>query len=364
MSRVINTNTARLHDAILVTGATGMLAQQLIHQLLANTARPLILCVRASSDLAALARMQAALPELDYTRVHVLAFDLAAPQLGWSNALFESVGSACTEIWHLAAEVNFLLSAAELAASNTESARSIFRLAQTNGALLHFASSLGVFPYQLPHDVDEQSARPDGLFASGYASSKWQAEELLRQLSNEGAQAKPVRLRIYRLGLCVAQNSRAHDIVGMSRYALKLCASWPDSSASINALDSIDAAAALCLLGSVDSDHAQPIIWHVQNTQVETISALHAQLQPQLRKRALAEWAEELSNASTTHLLGHEAQQAELARAMLLMLLPASNNGETDLPGTVLATHTQSVLTKLAWQPKTVVHVLGRALLD
>ena len=359
------TQLQRTQDAILITGATGMLALGLIKQLLERTTRPLILCVRGKTQALAEQRMMAAISEAELNlgvgRVQTLLFDLAEPELGWSAPLFDAVAGAITEIWHLGAEVNFLLSDAELAACNTGSVEAIFKLAERNGALLHFASSLGVFPYQLDQDVDEYSDRPTGLFASGYARSKWHAEQRLRVLTDQSkAQPNPVRLRIYRLGLCVSNIKRAQDIVAISRIALSLCKSWPDSMMPVNALAQADAVSALLLLADFDENSAQTRIWHVQHDQPESINALRAQIAPSAAKISLRDWLTTLALSKPSSL----DTDAALARDLLLLLIPAGLHEPIDAHGQVLNTHTISVLKSRGWRPQSVATALRTALVE
>ncbi len=360
----------QMREAILITGATGMLAVGLMKELRARSSRPLILCVRSETHALAQQRMLSAISDpkfaLNTERILILRFDLAEPALGWSPPLFDAVAGAITEIWHLGAEVNFLLSDSELAASNTHSVEAIFKLAARNGALLHFASSLGIFPYRLVHDVDERSDRPSGLFASGYASSKWHAEQRLCALiahSNNQVpsknQAKLVRLRIYRLGLCVSSKPRTQDIVGMSRIALTLCNSWPDSMMPVNALAQADAVSALLLLADIDQNTPQTRIWHVQNEPPESINALHAQIAPSAAKIALSDWLARLALSGQLELNAETA----LARDLLLLLIPAGTPEPADAGGQVLSRYTLAELKARGWQPQTVASALRHALL-
>ncbi len=331
-------------DAILVTGATGMLASALIDQLQQGSQRMLILGVRADDEDAAASR----LPALPADRQMVLPMQLSQVRFGLDAECFNALGDALGDIWHLAADVNFLQPASELEATNVRALREVHALACVRGARLHFASTLGVFPYQLQADVDECSARPAGLFASGYAESKWRAETLLRELSHapdSGLPAAPIH--VYRLGLLAGATLRPFDMLGMAFSALQAIRSWPRLTGELNLLDHRDAASAMLLLATEPA-----ATWHLQNLVAMPLANLPDQVAPQWPVLSSSDWIAQL------RALEFAAGQRDtrLARDMVLLLLP----GLVDVGsrGRILSEHTHEVLRERRWQPRTVLQVL------
>jgi len=342
--------------AILVTGGTGMLAQSLIAALLQASDRTILVAVRASDKAAAEVRVHAHFANAPAARLIAVAADLSRPNFGWCDADFAAIGQVTTEIWHLGAEVNFLLDVHELMDANVYAADTAFKLAKLSGAQLHFTSSVGVFPYQLEVDVHESSSRPDGLFASGYAHSKWLAEQRLIALQ---AQAPEVLLHVYRLGLCAPPALRPLDIIGMSKNAIELTGCWPDLDTELNLLQHSDAISALMHLRNCNSDtraNAAPNIWHLQHPDPISLSALHSAIIPSAALVAPLDWLARLraSDAAQTQEPNRAAQL--LARDMFLLLLqhaPLSTS-----KGKILADKTHAVLRAAGWRTVPILTVL------
>lgn len=172
---------------ILLTGATGMLGQRLLAELLART----------DARVTALARTPAAVTG-ESARVRVVRGDLEAPRLGLSASTWDALADAVDTIVHCAARVNLVLPYEALREANLTGTARVLELARAGRAkTLHHVSTLSVF---VATDRDAGVAREDDDLSEtcevhgGYAQSKWAAEHLARR-------AAPGRLAVHRLGL-------------------------------------------------------------------------------------------------------------------------------------------------------------------
>lgn len=325
--------------ATLITGATGMLGGALADRLRGQ--RPLLLATRAADEEAARAR----LPGFDPTQALVLPLDIERAQLGLDEDSFRALIGAVSEVWHIAAEVNFLLPASTLEASNVEASAHVFELARLARVPLHFASTLGVFPYSLERDVDETSS-PDSraLFASGYAESKWRAELRLQALHEKaGADAPP--LHVYRLGLIAGPTLRDQDILGIGAQALAATQTWPQLDLKADVLSLDDTVTAMLLLAE-----RPPATWHLQNPCAVTLRDAHAALRPRWPLLPLSDWLRQLDAAPAP------STQAALSRELLRVLIPALPRDAGK--GRIRADHTLDVLAACGWRPRSSLEVL------
>lgn len=178
---------------LLLTGATGLLGAHLLAALLADDRTYVTCLVRAADPAQARHRLGAALLQRGVTlapaawaRVQVLPGDLSAPLLGLSPSTWRTLASTCTEVHHLAADLNAALPYAALRATNLEGTARVLQLCAPARLPLHHASTLSV----------QLAASPD--LHGGYAQSKAAAEALL-------ALAPPDQPRwCHRLGLLTA----------------------------------------------------------------------------------------------------------------------------------------------------------------
>jgi non-ribosomal peptide synthetase component F/thioester reductase-like protein len=331
--------------ATLITGATGMLGGALADRF--REQRPLLLATRAPDEEAACAR----LPGFERTQALVLPVDIEQPQLGLDDDSYRALIGAVSEVWHIAAEVNFLLPASALQASNVEGSANVFELARQARAPLHFASTLGVFPYALDCDVDEFSS-PDArtLFASGYAESKWRAEQCLQSLSKRaGSDSSP--LHVYRLGLIAGPTLRDQDILGIGAQALAAAGSWPQLDLKADVLSLDDAVTAMLMLAE-----QPPATWHLQNPCVVNLLDAHAALRPQWPLQTLSDWLMQLDATPA------RSPQAALSRELLRVLIPALPRDAGK--GHIRADRTLAALAAKGWRPRSSLEVLQGLLAD
>ncbi|ANY10467.1 hypothetical protein AFB00_27890 [Pseudonocardia sp. HH130630-07] len=187
---------------VLLTGATGFLGRFLCLEWLerVSPAGGSVVCVvRAADDAAARRRLDEALsgdPELERRfgeraadRLEVLAGDLGAPRLGLDERTWADLADRVDAVVHPGALVNHALPYEQLFAPNVAGTAEVLRFALT-GRLkpVTFLSSVAVADQMDPARFDEQGdirevspqRTPSADYASGYATSKWAGEVLLR----------------------------------------------------------------------------------------------------------------------------------------------------------------------------------------
>lgn len=190
--------------SVLLTGATGYLGRYLLLHWLQRmtTAGGKVIClVRAKDNAAARARLDAVFDSGDAEmlthyqtlaadHLDVLAGDKDATDLGLGHADWESLADTVDVIIDPAALVNHMLPYDQLFGPNIVGTAELIRLALTTRQKpFTFVSSVGVGatvnPAEFTEDADIRTisaARAvDNTYASGYATSKWAGEVLLRE---------------------------------------------------------------------------------------------------------------------------------------------------------------------------------------
>lgn len=215
---------------VLMTGASGFLGRFLCLdwlERLAKTNGTLICIGRGSDASAARERIETALggdeeltqhfKALADRHLEVLAGDIGEPDLGLDEATWRRLAGSVDMIVHPAALVNHLLPYTQLFGPNVVGTAELIRLAITT-KLKPFSYISTVAAAVLGEDkvVDEDAdirvaspSRPiDNSYASGYATSKWAGEVLMREAHDL-------------CGLAVAV-FRSDMILAHSRYATQL----------------------------------------------------------------------------------------------------------------------------------------------
>ncbi|MFE9581040.1 amino acid adenylation domain-containing protein [Nocardia sp. NPDC006044] len=191
--------------AVLLTGATGFLGAHLLRELLTRTDARVLCLVRADTAAQGADRIRRAMhryrlwDDTVAARIVAVPGDLGAPRLGLADADQVRLAETVDVILHNGARVNHIDPYARLRAANIEGTRDILRLAST-GRLkpVHFVSTLGttVPATETPGVIEENTRlRADRLSDNGYVTSKWAAEELVRQAGERG-----IPIGIYRPG--------------------------------------------------------------------------------------------------------------------------------------------------------------------
>ncbi|TLF74853.1 amino acid adenylation domain-containing protein [Nocardia cyriacigeorgica] len=184
---------------ILLTGATGYLGAHLLRELLDRTDATVRCLVRAPDSEVAAARIRTALRRYRLwdralaDRIVAVPGDLAAPFLGLSEPEFDRLAAEVDVIYHNGARVNHIEPYSRLRSANVEGTRWVLRLAATRRVKpTHFVSTIGTaISATEPRDVIDETIRlaAGELPDSGYITSKWAAEELVRQANARGIPA-------------------------------------------------------------------------------------------------------------------------------------------------------------------------------
>ncbi|MEU7038640.1 carboxylic acid reductase [Streptomyces sp. NPDC046237] len=188
---------------VLLTGASGYLGRFLTLEWLEQLAKTdgrLVCLVRGKDVAAARKRLEESFAggdgqpaqrfeTLAADHLEVVAGDMAEPQLGLSDRTWERLSEEVDVIVHAGALVNHVLPYNHLFEANVVGSAELIRLALT-GRMKPFTyiSSVAVATSRSPalgEDPDVRQALPvqpvDAGYASGYATSKWAGEVLLRE---------------------------------------------------------------------------------------------------------------------------------------------------------------------------------------
>jgi len=174
--------------AVLLTGATGFIGMELLARHLERDERPVITLIRADSDAAAQARLDAVLENVFGTsaagyrrRVRAVAAELTAPRLGLSDARWEELASSTGSIVHSAASVSFTLPLDCARDINVEGTRRMLELASHVDGLeryAHVSTAYVAGTHEGPFaeaDLDVGQG-----FRNTYEQTKFEAEQLVR----------------------------------------------------------------------------------------------------------------------------------------------------------------------------------------
>lgn len=195
---------SRPANTVLLTGANGYLGRFLCLEWLerlAGTGGKLICIVRGSDPVAARQRIETAIDSGDTglsahfrslaaTHLEVLSGDLAATNLGVGTATWNRLAQSVDLIVHAAAMVNHVLPYSQLFGPNVVGTAEVIRLATSKRLKpITYLSTVAVTALPdgsfLGEDADVRAASAarslDASYASGYATSKWAGEVLLRE---------------------------------------------------------------------------------------------------------------------------------------------------------------------------------------
>ncbi|HEY4021523.1 MAG TPA: carboxylic acid reductase, partial [Pseudonocardiaceae bacterium] len=188
---------------VLLTGANGYLGRFLCLewlQRLAETGGTLICVVRGRDADAARKRLDEAFDsgdaellghvrDLAAAHLEVLAGDIAEPNLGLDERTWQRLADTVDLVVHAGALVNHVLPYEQLFAPNVMGTAEVIRLAMTRRIKpVTYLSTVAVISAQVStadEDADIRVTSPvrrlDQSYASGYATSKWAGEILLRE---------------------------------------------------------------------------------------------------------------------------------------------------------------------------------------
>ncbi|WP_354671277.1 thioester reductase domain-containing protein [Streptomyces sp. S.PB5] len=262
---------------VLLTGATGFVGAFLLRELLAQSDAQVHCLVRAATEQAARARLNAVLDSYGIdlkthsARVHPVPGDLAHDGLGIDAARWSGLREELDTIVHAGAYVHHLSAYGRLKAANVEGTRTLLRLAaEGRPKRFHHLSTLGVFgSAAVGRQVTEASPVQDArhMAADGYLASKWVADLMVQHAIARGARA-----RVYRLGRIWAESQHgAVNTDDMFCRLLLTCAALgchpyePALQADLLPAD-VTARALVALARADDTAHPEPAtVYHLHH---------------------------------------------------------------------------------------------------
>ncbi len=178
---------------IFLTGATGVLGIYLLSQLLKITSDTIYCLVRANTEENGLKRIKTRLinnklwQEKWQNRIIPVIGDLEKENLGISAFKFNQLTEKIDLIYHCGSWVNIVYPYSFLRLANVKGTREIIKLAsQFKTKPIFYISTVDVFSSQ-KITLIKHNQIPDGKYlCTGYAQSKYVAEQLLRQARSAG----------------------------------------------------------------------------------------------------------------------------------------------------------------------------------
>ncbi|KAL9645160.1 hypothetical protein ABK040_002363 [Willaertia magna] len=254
------TNTKKevvVQSSILLTGSTGFLGSHLLHDLLKNNSlnsESKIYCIirgtskdKSKERLLEVLRKYKLLNEniesLILKKVIVLNGHLSQPQFGLTDEDLNEISNRVTNIYHVAARVEFSQPYTALKSENVNSVLNILHFIQQSKymKILHYVSTISVFGDKLQSLTilnENESIGNDYLSsgvknAEGYSVTKWVAEKLLMQAFDRG-----LNCTIYRVGLCSwsthAGKANSNDWFTKFLQTIIQLKSYPDTNSLIS----------------------------------------------------------------------------------------------------------------------------------
>ncbi|PNF30886.1 hypothetical protein B7P43_G06094 [Cryptotermes secundus] len=192
-------------ERILLTGATGYLGAFVLKELLQNTKTVVYCLVRESLGFTAMDRICSSLQkfgisELDEKlelRIVPIKGDVSLLNLGMSEEDYVCLSYTVDSIIHAAATVNLVRPYSALYSTNVLGTANILTFAMGHKIMpVHYISTNAVFPEGLQNCREDANmlAYADKL-RSGYAQTKWAAEQLVMRAQDRGLPAA-----VYRCG--------------------------------------------------------------------------------------------------------------------------------------------------------------------
>jgi amino acid adenylation domain-containing protein/thioester reductase-like protein len=183
---------------VFLTGATGFVGAQLLHDLLCGTDRVVHCLVRADDTAQAQERILANLRHYQLWdpafagRLHAVPGDLSAPWLGLIGDRYRHLAGTVDVILHNGAMVNLVREYGAHRSANVQGTIEIARFACTERTTpVHFVSTLSVLP-----DGGSEAPAPASSFPDdGYSQSKLVGERLMDTAAERG-----LPVTVHRLG--------------------------------------------------------------------------------------------------------------------------------------------------------------------
>ncbi len=294
-------------QAILVTGATGFLGAALVAELLQQTSAQIYCLIRAQDAATAQQRLQQNLEVYQLwnsdqgDRLIPVVGDLVQPYLGLSETAFQRLAQTVDVIYHNGAWTHLVYPYAALKASNVLGTQEIIRLAsQVKVKPVHLVSTLSVIGTAGRTEecwIQEQdSLDHGGLPATGYAQTKWVAEQLTHI-----AQSRGLPVSIYRAG-----RISGHCQTGICNTSDRLYR-MIKGCIQLGAIPDVD-----LTLDMTPVDYMAQVIVHLSQRPSSTGQVFHISNPKPIQLRDLATWI--CSFGYPLKTLSYDAWQAQLTQ--------------------------------------------------
>ena len=313
-------------QAILLTGATGLLGCHLLSELLRNSKANIYCLVRSSHAEVGEERISKSLQaynlaqEVDRSRIIPLVGDLGQPLLGLSAETFQELASKIDVIYHNGAYVNYACPYETLRAPNVMGTLEIIKLASlVKTKSIHFTSSISVF-FSKAHGSAKEILETDipqyhPSLKGGYKQSKWVAEKLISAAIARGLPGsiyRPVRIMGH------SKTGVMGNVSDLLVTLLKGCihmGKYPAATTSVNLVPVDYVAQAIANLSlqttslgkAFHLSNSQPLPWQEMWSGVNSAGY-------QLEELPEKEWMKELEN------FAHKYPDNEIFTLLLLLL--------------------------------------------
>ncbi|MBQ4810066.1 amino acid adenylation domain-containing protein [Pseudoalteromonas luteoviolacea] len=261
-------------ESVLLTGATGFLGSHILHQLLTETNATIFCLVRAKSLKQAQQRIEQSAQsyqlDIDMSRIVPMLGDMEQPQLGLSNANWQTLCAQVQHIVHTASYVNhiqpyfaFKKSVAGtnqlLTIATTEKLKMIHFVSSTTASTQIKNSHFSVNPVEDFINIEDAE-----LICSGYGQSKWVQEENIRQAAAVG-----VPYTIYRFAQISGSSEtgigNTDDIFHRILKMMMQVPVQPDDVPYLLDIIPVDKAAAAIVCG-MNEPQKRNLVFHVANS--------------------------------------------------------------------------------------------------
>ena len=312
---------------VLLTGATGFLGTYLLRELLDGRADTVWCLVRASDEDAARRRLRDRMLANGLwcddaaRRIKVVVGDLAAPNLGLSVTTFEQLAATVEVVVHNGAQVNHIAPYASLRGANVLGTIELLRLATTSTVkAVHYVSTAATVMHAGADEVGESTRlAAEDVVESGYAESKWVAEQLMLSAARRGIPTAIYRPTLISGDIDTGVSNPVDGFWNMIRAAAELGASPHLPDAMVSMVPVGHAAAVIAELAFAPA-YVSGRAYHVVNHQAVAVERVLAALR---RKGYVIE--EQSSDVRLDERLRAVASERmsrgdnSLARAALLM---------------------------------------------
>ncbi|MBI2785341.1 MAG: thioester reductase domain-containing protein, partial [Legionella longbeachae] len=194
--------------SILLTGASGFVGAHILDELIHKTTATVYCLVRASTVEDALRILVEKLKKYNLSsyqhisRIVPVLGDLGQAKLGLSNHDYDQLAKEVDALFHVGAWVHHVYDYNTLCKTNVQSVKELLKMAvDSKNKAFHFVSTLAttlISPIESLPSVDYASIKAY-LNLNGYLTTKWVAEQLIKEASSRGIMA-----HVYRPGNVVS----------------------------------------------------------------------------------------------------------------------------------------------------------------